>query len=121
MIQIQYILVHLFINFFCWDKSHVFCAVSDQIVTFTTYDKVDAAVVQIKFLSCPTSQLSRDTVISCGYRCDSDPDCLAFDSTPGSQCLLCFYDINALYDIQGELFRERTIPITSGKPPFTVS
>ena len=117
--MIKYILANLLLNFICWDISHVFCAVSDQIVTFRTYEKVDSAVVQIKFLSCTTSQLSSDNVISCSYQCDSDPHCLAFDSTP-SQCSLCFFNITALYNIQGELFRERTIPITSGKPSFTI-
>ena len=103
----------------CWDISHVFCAFSGQNTNITKYYvKVDAAVTQIKFMSCPTLQLSLG-LISCGIRCASHPDCIAFDITP-SECLLCFFNINGLYNIQGELFHEK-LPITSGKPYFYVT
>ena len=111
--MMQYISVHLLITLICWDISHVFCAVSDQNATFTLYKQVDSAIVQIKFTSCPTLELSR-SLISCSVQCASHPDCIAFDLTP-SQCLLCVFDITAFYDIQGKLFREK-VPISSGKP-----
>ena len=118
VIMIKYSLIHVLIMSMCWDISHVFCAVSGQNTNITRYYvKVDAAVAQIKFMSCPTMQLSRG-LISCGIRCASHRDCIAFDITP-SECLLCFFNITGLYNIQGKLFREK-LPITSGKPSFYV-
>ena len=117
--MIKYSLIHFLIVSMCWDISHVFCAVSGQNTNITKYYvKVDAAVAQIKFMSCPTLQLSRG-LISCGIRCASHPDCIAFDITP-SECLLCFFNITGLYNIQGKLFHEK-LPITSGKPYFYVT